>query len=382
MKILHVFTILSTAESFFDAHFRFLSDCGIEIFVTSDTVENPDFSIRNRIIYSRTNISRKISPLNDVSSILSIVRLIRQNEFDVVVGHTPKGAMVAMIAATMAGVRKRVYFRHGLIYTTSTGLKRFIFKTVEQFTSLLATRIVNVSPSLCDLAIKDHLNKSHKQLIIGAGTCGGIDTINIFNPQLIDHIKHSQIQKEYGIKDDDFIVGFCGRLCKDKGIIELIDGFKLFQQKNGGINVKLLLVGRYDERDHLPMDYILEIKNNPNIVSTGQLEQKELPYLYSLMDMFAFPSYREGFGMCVIEASAMEVPVLVSRSHGCIDAMVENKTGIYIDIDPGDISNKIDILYRDSDLRKKLGSDGRKWVCENFERTNLWPKHLAFYENL
>jgi fluoride ion exporter CrcB/FEX len=102
-----------------------------------------------------------------------------------VVGHTPKGALVSMVAAALSFTPKRIYYRHGLIYTTCKGLKRFILKTEERFVSLLATKIVNVSPSLAALATKEQLNNKQKQLLIGAGTCGGIDAINTFNPETV-----------------------------------------------------------------------------------------------------------------------------------------------------------------------------------------------------
>lgn len=136
MKSLHVFTVISTPISFFDEQFKFLSTHGQQICVVSSSEEDSTFSERNSITYRQIDIKRKISPFSDVKVIVSLVRLIRQEKFDIVVGHTPKGAMVAMIAAKLAGVKTRIYYRHGLIYTTATGLKRTIFKTVERLTAV------------------------------------------------------------------------------------------------------------------------------------------------------------------------------------------------------------------------------------------------------
>lgn len=226
MKILHVFTLNTTAESFFDGQFKILSEHGQEIHLVADTEEDKDFSHRNHTFYHRIPIVRAISPITDLTSIRLLIKLISRERFDAVVGHTPKGAMVAMMAAKLAGVKTRIYYRHGLIYTTATGLKRIIFKTVERFTALLATNIVNVSPSLSQLAVKDKLNPDSKQTVIGCGTCGGIDTIDTFNPDKVSEDTVSALRHTLGIPDGAFVVGFCGRLCHDKGIIELIDGFK------------------------------------------------------------------------------------------------------------------------------------------------------------
>lgn len=381
MKSLHVFTVISTPISFFDEQFKFLSTHGQQICVVSSSEEDSTFSERNSITYRQIDIKRKISPFSDVKVIVSLVRLIRQEKFDIVVGHTPKGAMVAMIAAKLAGVKTRIYYRHGLIYTTATGLKRTIFKTVERLTALLATNIINVSPSLCQLAVKDKLNSDAKQAVIGCGTCGGIDTIDTFNPAKVSVDTVSALRHTLGIPDGAFVVGFCGRLCHDKGIIELIDGFELFKQAHPEIDARLLLVGPYDARDILPQYIKDEIESNPLIIAPGAVSHHYLPNYYSLMDVFVFPSYREGFGMTVIEASAMRLPILVSRSHGCVDSIREDVTGRYIDLTPESIATSL-IEMLNPELRQRLGDAGRDFVTVNFERTAMWPKILDFYKEI
>lgn len=379
MKVLHVFTLLTTPESFFYGQFGYLAEHGHEIHLVTDDEEDIEFSRRNHIIYNRIPIIRAISPMGDIGTIKKLMQLIRREKYDAVFGHTPKGAMVAMIAAKLAGVKTRVYYRHGLIYTTAKGLKRSILKTVERLTAACATHIVNVSPSLSKLAVKDHLNSDRKQTVIGLGTCGGIDTIDIFNPTKVSQEKVSALRHALGVPDNAYVVGFCGRLCRDKGIIELIEGFRIFQQAHPDIVSCLLLVGPYDARDILPPQVKDEIEENHSIVAPGSVSHHFLPDYYSLMDVFVFPSYREGFGMTVLEASAMRIPVLVSRSHGCVDSIRENITGCYIDITSQSIASGLsDMLV--PQLRQRLGNAGRDFVTENFERTRMWPRILDLYK--
>lgn len=379
MKVLHVFTLLTTPESFFYGQFGYLAEHGHEIHLVTDDEEDIEFSRRNHIIYNRIPIIRAISPMGDIGTIKKLMQLIRREKYDAVFGHTPKGAMVAMIAAKLAGVKTRVYYRHGLIYTIAKGLKRSILKTVERLTAACATHIVNVSPSLSKLAVKDHLNSSRKQIVIGLGTCGGIDTIDIFNPTKVSQEKVSALRHALGVPDNAYVVGFCGRLCRDKGIIELIEGFRIFQQAHPDIVSCLLLVGPYDARDILPPQVKDEIEENHSIVAPGSVSHHFLPDYYSLMDVFVFPSYREGFGMTVLEASAMRIPVLVSRSHGCVDSIRENITGCYIDITSQSIASGLsDMLV--PQLRQRLGNAGRDFVTENFERTRMWPRILDLYK--
>lgn len=380
MKILNIFTLSSTAKAFFDGQFKYLSDAGHEVWLVSSSEEPVKFVKDNAVIYRQFDIRRCISPLADLKTIAALRAFIKSNNFDAVIGHTPKGAMIAMISAWLAGTKNRIYYRHGLLYTTAKGLKRTIFKTVERITSLCATVIINVSPSLSQLAITDHLNRSDKQHVIGCGTCGGIDTITTFNPKNVSDEDISDARRSLEIPYDSFVVGFCGRLCHDKGIIELVEGFKLFKKKHPNLKSRLLLIGPYDDREKLPQHIKNNIETTPTIIMTGKIDQSKLPIYYSLMDLFVFPSYREGFGMTVIEASAMKLPILVSRSHGCIDSIRENITGRYIEISPDSICQGIEMML-DRELRSRLGNAGRKFVTENFERTRMWTKILEFYSH-
>ncbi len=378
MKILHVFTLAMTAESFFDGQFACLAAAGYEIHLASATIPSEEFCQRNKITFHQINIARRVDLKADLISTKALIDLIKREKFDAVFGHTPKGALVAMMAAKFSRINNRIYYRHGLIYTTATGIKRSVFKIVEQFTSALATKIVNVSPSLSKLAIADRLNRNRKQIVIGNGTCGGIDAIGVFSPQSITDAEISNIRRNL-IGESDFVVGFCGRLCRDKGIEELVEGFKLFKTKHPEIKPKLLLVGPYDQRDILADNIKREIIDNVDIIATGNQEKAQLPALYSLMDVFVFPSYREGFGMCVIEASSMGIPILVSRSHGCIDSILENKTGRYIEITAESIASRLGEML-DVNLRDYLGNGGREFVLNNFDYTVMWPQIIKMYD--
>ena len=379
-NILHVFSIISTAEAFFDGQFIYLGNFGLSIHIIASPSEKIiNFSQRNKTKYDEIEISRSISPLKDIKAVNAICNYIKKEKIDIVVGHTPKGALVSMIASFIMRVPRRIYYRHGLIYTTKKGVARFMLKSVEKFISLLSTQIITVSPSMATLCVKDKINTPGKQQLIGKGTCGGIDTINKFNPATIDQTKIEKLRDDLKIQKDDFVVGFAGRLCKDKGIEELVEGFNLLQKKYPEKKLILILVGNEDVRDKLNESIIREINSNDNIIKTGWVRAEEMKYYYSLMSVFVFPSYREGFGMSVIEASAMEIPILVSKSHGCIDTIVENKTGLYINLSAEGVAEGVSELF-DDELRKKLGKSGRTWVAENFDQTVLWPEVVKIYQ--
>lgn len=373
MKLIHVFSIFVTPQSFFNGQFEYLTKQGYEIvLVSSDAPLAAEFAERNGIKFVPVEIPRGMSPIAIMKAIYYICCLIKTERADAIFGHTPVGALCAMIAARLCGVKKRVYYRHGLIYTTMTGIKYAIFKKEEQFVARLATHVINVSYSLSKLAVVDHLNSDKKQYVLGYGTCGGIDAQNIFNPALLDKSKVEDLKYKIGFTQASLVFGFCGRLCKDKGIPELVDGFEMFQKLHPNVKTKLLLIGRFDTRDGVSEEKKRQIKMNKDIVISGHIDKAEIPYYYTLLDCFVFPSHREGFGMCVVEASAMEIPVLDSKAHGCIDAIVEHETGEYIDSSAEGICKGMKLML-DADLRKCLGKRGREIVLERYDFSVMWP---------
>lgn len=382
MKLIHVFSIFGTAESFFDGQFKYLTAQGYEIVVVSSDAPNTDaFCKRNGVRFVPLNIPRSISPMAIVKAVKSICSLIRKEKADAVFGHTPVGALCAMIAARLCVVKNRVYYRHGLIYTTMKGLKHTIFKAEEKFVASLATSVINVSHSLSKLAVADGLNEAEKQYVIGHGTCGGIDAQNIFNPSLVDADKLLFIKKKLGFNDADIVFGFCGRICNDKGIPELVDAFELFQKLHSNIKAKLLFIGRFDTRDGISEEKKQQIESNSDIVISEHIDKVEIPYYYSMLNVFVFPSHREGFGMCVVEASAMEKPILDSRAHGCVDAIVEHETGEYIDLSADGICKGMELML-DEELRGKLGKSGRKRVLEWYDFQVMWPLVSDLYKKI
>lgn len=382
MKQIHVFTVFGTPESFYDGQFRYLADHGHEIIlVSSDDAGAEAFAERNHIKFIPVEMPRALSPVAILRAIRQLSGIIKAERPDAVFGHTPVGALCAMIAAMWCRVSKRIYYRHGVIYTTMKGVRRSIFKLEERFVASMATVVVNVSHSLSKLAIRDHLNPGAKQYVIGHGSCGGIDAVNIFNPERLSSEKLAEIQTKLGLTDADIVYGFCGRICNDKGVPELVDAFDLFRKNHSDINAKLLLIGAIDIRDGISKQYVHKITNDSDILLSGHIEKKNIPYYYALLDVFVLPSHREGFGMCAIEAGAMAKPLLVSKVHGCEDTIVPHVTGEYIGQDAQSICRGMQLLLN-QDLRNELGQNGRIKVLEWYDFRVMWPLVKSLYDKI
>lgn len=373
MNILHVVNIYFVLPFFIGDQFRYFKSKGHNLYVVCSPSEYmKDYAKEQEFDYIETPVNRSISIGQDFKSIRAICKFIKEKKIDVIVGHTPKGGLLAMISGWLCRVPKRIYFRHGLVYETSHGVKRFILKTVDKISSLCATQVVCVSPSVLKRSIDDKLAPASKQIILHNGTCNGVDTAEKFNPANIDAVKVNELRDKYGIKPDDFVIGYSGRLVRDKGIIELVRAFDGLEDAE---NCKLLLVGMFEERDALPEDVKNRILNDTRIIFTGFINGG-MEYYYSLMDVYVLASYREGFPTGVLEAQSMAKPVITTRVTGCCDSIIDGTTGLFADNTSEDLAKKIDMIRLNHAID---GNNGRNWVIENFDCKIIWKEIEKLY---
>lgn len=374
--ILHVVNIYFVIPYFLGGQFEYFRELGYELdVVCSESPYLAPYARQHNFGYREIPILRSINPIQDFKSIRQICRYIKDRQVGIVVGHTPKGGLLSMVAAWLMRVPKRVYFRHGLVYQTSSGLKRFILMSVDRIASLLATKIVCVSPSVLEQSIKDKLSPAHKQIVLGKGTCSGVDTQGKFNPQNINPEKMSLLKQKWGIDGSDWIVGYTGRLVRDKGIMELVDAFDLVKVNNP--RLKLLLVGMFEERDALPQEVQNRIKNDPQIVWTD-FQNEDMEYFYAMMNVYVLMSYREGFPTGTLEAQSMGVPVITTRVTGCCDSIVEGETGAFVSREPEELGKVIKAM---SEGEITFSAERtRSWVMDNFDNLRVWEEIKKLYK--
>jgi glycosyltransferase involved in cell wall biosynthesis len=372
-NILHVVNIYFVLPYFIGDQFKYFKEKGYNMNVVCSPSEYlSDYAQKQGFEYLESPVNRNISISQDFVSIRNICKFVKKQKIDIVVGHTPKGGLLAMIAGWLMRVPIRIYVRHGLVYETSKGLKRFILMSVDRLTSFCSTKVVCVSPSVLRKSIEDHLAPAKKQMIWHKGTCNGIDTLNHFNPAVIVPARLTGLKTRYGIGEDDFVIGYSGRLVRDKGIIELVRAFDKLQLAD---NCKLLLVGMFEKRDALPEDIQERILNDSRIIYTGFINGG-MEYFYSMMDIYVLASYREGFPTGVLEAQAMEKPVITTRVTGCCDSIIDGRTGFFVNNTAEDIVEKIDKIRLDKAID---GCEGRKWVIENFDSRLVWKEIEKLY---
>ena len=368
-KILHVVNISFVIPFYLGDQIDFFKSKGHSISIAcTPSLDFFEYAKQKGFTPVPIDVVRSFSVIKDLKAIFSLTMYLKKNPVDTVVGHTPKGAFIALISASLANISNRVYFRHGLLFETSSGVKRRFLKFIEKFTAYLATKVICVSPSILKISLDQKLSSASKTLIINKGTCNGIDAVYKFNPQNVLSNHNLSADLEAKLESGVRIIGYVGRIVKDKGIVELLEAWKILTKENEKIH--LLILGPQEERDALPEEYISFSRSCNSISMPGLI--KDIEAHYSIMDIFILPSYREGFPTVVLEASAMELPIICSSKTGCIDSIIESQTGLFTSITPQDIARNIQYLLDHPKEGKEMGKKGRLNVLKNFQQNLIW----------
>lgn len=358
MKVLHIVSVSFSLKYFIGNQFNYFGQKGYDFTVVC-TPSKELYSYSDQMAFKvfPLQILRSINPIQDILSIYKLYKFLKKEKFDIVIAHSPKGGLIGMVAAYFAQVPKRIFFRHGLVFETSFGIKKRLLILIEKIISFCSRKVVNVSPSIEEKVKVYNLNPKDKNVILGKGTCNGVN-VNRFLPSS----KRNNLDK--------IVVGFVGRLSNDKGVTELIDAWKIVEKKFN--NIQLVLIGPIDQRDSVVSDTIQVIQQSNTINYIGEVEDTSI--YYREMDIFILPSYREGFPTVTLEASASELPIITTKRTGCIDSIIENVTGIFTELTSEDIADSIAYYINNPNIRIEHGINGRKFVVNNFSEEIIYDE--------
>lgn len=380
-KLIRITTVPISLKTLLKGQHRFMSENYFDVIgVSTLGKELGDVQEEESISVVPLQMTRTISPIKDLISLYSFYKLCKKEKPLIVHSHTPKAGIVGMLGAKLAGVPIRLHTVAGLPLMEVKGLKRKVLNFVEKLTYSSANKVYPNSKGLYDFILNEKFTKEGKLKVIGNGSSNGIDT-SFFTRSLIEDESLQTLKREIGIKKEDFVFVFVGRLVGDKGINELVHAFSKIQHETTKV-IKLLLVGSLEtELDPLLDSTIEIIKNNKDIISVGF--QKDVRSYFAISNALVFPSYREGFPNVVMQAGAMELPSIVSDINGCNEIIEEGVNGTIIPVKNTEAIRIAMLKFlNDKDYYHQLKGNSRQMITERYEQHVVWNALLEEYNIL
>lgn len=375
-KIAFVVAVPITATAFLMDHIAALqSSYEVHLICNFPDEESKIFYESKGLICYRVPILRNINLIGDLKGLFALRKIFRKERFDCVHSVTPKAGLLTACAGWLARVPNRVHIFTGQVWATRKGAMRAMLKMMDRLIALFDTKILVDGEGQRQYLIQNGILSEKNSSVPANGSIAGI---KLDRYVISDEVRKEEREK-LGIKADDVVYIFLGRLNHDKGIGELYEAFNKLVSECP--KAKLLFYGMDEEGyDEKVIDYP-NIKRGENYFFPG-LTKTPFNALQA-GDVFVLPTWREGFGVSVLEAQALGLPVITSDAYGVVDASVEGVTGLRCHVnDPEGLYQCMKQYYHDADLRKAHGAAGRKRVEETFDNKLVSQAWVEFYREL
>jgi Glycosyltransferase len=375
IKIIRSSTVPQSLESFCKGLLKELSEDYNVIALSSPGKALDLVGRREGVRTIAVPMERHISVFKDLKSLLALVKVFREERPDMVHSITPKAGLLCMMAAWITRVPVRIHTFTGLVFPTSTGLKKRILMLTDRITCACATHIIPEGEGVKNDLIANKITRKSLK-VLGFGNVRGID-MDYYSRRPEVEGRADAIRNE-----NRFSFLFVGRIVRDKGIIELVSAFNRLNVEYP--RARLFLVGEPENKLD-PVDYSTKnlILRNGNILSVGPKTGTDLLAYYSASDCFVFPSYREGFPNTVLEAGAMGLPCIVTDINGSREIIKDGFNGLIVP------SHDADALYEamkwmldNPEKRKSMASVSREHIAAHFEQGYVRKCLLDYYREI
>lgn len=276
-------------------------------------------------------------------------KIITTNEYEIVHCHTPMGGVLGRLAAREArrNGTKVFYTAHGFHFFKGAPLINWlVYYSTERFLSRYTDVLITINKEDYERARKFKAEKV--DYVPGVGV-----DINEFRGIYVDREKK---RNEIDVKHDDFVILSVGELNKNKNhqvIIKAISSLK-------NLRIKYVICGQGILESELKK-LANELGVEKQVKFLGY--RKDIPEIYKIADLFAFPSFREGLSLALMEAMASGLPCVVSKIRGNIDLIEEGKNGYLVSSSNiNTFAEKIKNLIDNDSLRQKISKNNTEDV--------------------
>lgn len=362
---------------------NFLAQHGFDVYIFCPVNEKvKEFARLEGCTIINIPFQREISLISDIKCLWLTYKNLRKINPDIINVGTPKAGLIGVVAGRLAGIKNRIFTLRGIRSTAmNDGVSKKVVRVMELITDFFATKVISITPSMAEYAINHGLLKRKKTVVLAKASSNGVNT-SLFHPNHQQSRLVKDLRQEFGLSDNDFVIGFVGRVVKSKGVEEVYQSFRILCEKHS--NIKLLVIGEIETTgDKVDSDILKSMKNDKNVILPGRRD--DVAYCYQLMDIFTLPShnFREGFGNVAIEASASGVPIVVSRDAGCQDAVIDGVSGQLVEPkNVNQLTEALELYIKEPSLIRIHGDAGFKYANDYFKNEYVWNAQAELYQTL
>ena len=378
-KLIRITTVPLSLKLLLAGQMKFMKEQGWEVLaVSADGREVAQVVKKEGVRHEVIPFTRKITPFHDLLCIWRLIRLFRKEKPDIVHTHTPKAGLLGMIAANLAGVKIRIHTLAGIPAMAAEGNRKSLLEKAEKWTYANATEVWPNSQGLYKHVLREGLTNEAKLRVIGKGSSNGVD-LRQYNRDSLKENHLVAATMRIMPSDEDYIFLTVGRLVKDKGIEELVSAFLNSKFANRS---KLVLLGSFEQDlDPLSPEVIQTIQDSPRIVQIDWTDH--VSHYLALADVLVHPSHREGFPNVLLEAGAMQVPVICSDIIGNRDLITQQKTGLIFPVkDAAVLKEALEFAFVKREKMAQMAEQLYFEVKENYDRAYLHGELLSNYHRL
>ena len=379
-KLIRITTVPMALKYLLPGQMKFMKLNGFEVLmISADGKEIVDVIRDEQCPHIIVPMTRRITPFQDLKCILKLIQIFKKEKPDIVHSHTPKAGLLGMLAAKFCKVKIRIHTVAGLPLMVEKGFKYHLLTFIEKLTAKAATNVWPNSNSLHRYIVEHGLADPQKLMVIGSGSSNGIDT-DFFNRQNLNDQILSLVKKTIQYSAQNVYLLYAGRLVADKGIVELVNVFKVIQKNKP--ELKLILVGGYEASlDPVPVNTINEIAGNAGIIHIDWTDNVKY-YMY-LSGYFVFPSHREGFPNVLLQAGAMELPVICSKIAGNIDIITNEMTGLIFEWgNELQLHTMIERAIDNPEYMHLMAIKLKEMINADYKSEKIWKNILEAYKSL
>jgi glycosyltransferase involved in cell wall biosynthesis len=323
----------------------------------------------------------KLMVYNYLSAAKLVNELIKQEcmKYDVVVAHDWLSAMGGVTVKRETNL-PFAFHVHSTEKGRTMGNGSGVVSNIELRAGLMADMVVTVSYAMKDELIGLGFPREKIQV-----SYNGVDPQK-YNPENVSKEDIARIRAKYGIKDDEYMILFLGRLVVVKGVDKLIMAMPHILAKIP--KAKLVIVGVGDLQEYLTnLTQITKMGDFVKFCYDFIPEEERIRH-YAACDIAVFPSLYEPFGIVALEAMSMEKPVVVGAAgvSGMREIVIccgPEQCGYHIDPNnPSDIAWGVTSALESREWSKTLGKNGRKRVLAEFTWNKIAEKTVKLYETI